>query len=403
MRISTSILYDTNVATMNNQQTNLLQLQQELSLGTRVLTPSDDPVASAAALDVSQSEGILAQHTNNQGAANDSLANLDSTLSSIGDIVSYVKERTVQAGDGALSPADRKSIATDVRGQFASLLGLANGTDLNGQYMFSGFKGDTVPFTGSLQGGVTYQGDQGQRTLEVSSSRQMPVSNNGDEVFMNIDNLNGRFNTSQGSTNAGGAIISDGTVVGPYANGKYGIKFTSPTTYAIYDRAADPTMTGAPLGTGTYTDGAPIDIPPAPATAQIQVSIAGTPATGETYQMDPGGTTSMFTIFQQLVGALENTTGNSYQTAVSDALGRLDNAQDNILKLRAKTGAQQTEVSALQDVGQGLKVQYATQTNRLTGLDYASAISDLQQQQNSLDASQKSFVKITSMSLFDLL
>ena len=403
MRISTSLLYSTNVDTMNRQQTNLLQLQQEISLGQRVLKPSDDPVAAASALQVTQASALVDQQTNNQGAANDALTALDSSLSSIGDIVSYAKERAVQAGDASLNQSDRQDIATDLKAQFDSLLGLANTTDANGQYLFSGFKGDTQAFTGSLAGGVTYQGDQGQRTLQVTNTRTMPVSDSGQDVFMNIPNLNGKFNTQPGTANAGGAIISDGTVTGAYANGQYGIKFTSATAYAIYDTAADPAMTGVPLGTGAYTDGAPINLPPSPATAQIQVSIGGTPTTGDTFQAKPGGTTSIFNIFQQFIGALQNTSGSTYQKTITDSLGQLDNALDNVLKLRAQVGSRQVEVTSLQSIGSDAKIQDASQLNRLTGVDYASTISDMQQQQTALQASQQSFVQITGKTLFDYL
>ncbi len=55
MRISTSMIYNVNVANINRQQSAVLHTKQQLSTGRRVVSPSDDPVAAARALEVSQS------------------------------------------------------------------------------------------------------------------------------------------------------------------------------------------------------------------------------------------------------------------------------------------------------------------------------------------------------------
>ncbi|MFT4172277.1 MAG: flagellar hook-associated protein FlgL [Rhodocyclaceae bacterium] len=403
MRISTSQIYDTNVSTLSRQQSSLLNIQQQLSLNTRVTKPSDDPVAAAQALTIKQASAVVTQQTTNQGTATDALKSLESKLAAIGDIITYAKERTIQAGNGALNAEDLKSIAIDMRSQFDALMGIANSADSNGEYMFAGFKGDTIPFTGNLSGGVSYQGDQGQRTLQVSNTRLMPVSNNGQQVFMSVDNLNGSFNTGAVYGNSGAAAISGGSVTGSYTGGQYGIKFTSGTTYEIYDRAADPTMTGTPLSSGTYANGANINLPPAPATAQIQVAVSGTPAAGDTFTVEPGGQTDMFTTLQDLISTLENAKGDAFDVGIAKATTKLDNALDSVLKLRSQVGSRQTEIDALQDMGSDTQLQYADRIDKLTGLDYASAISDFGMQQVSLQAAQQSFIKISGMSLFNYL
>jgi flagellar hook-associated protein 3 FlgL len=403
MRISTSQIYDTNVSTLSRQQSSLLNIQQQLSLNTRVTKPSDDPVAAAQALTVKQASAVVTQQTANQGTANDALKSLESKLSAISDIITYAKERTIQAGNGALNAEDLKSIAIDMRSQFDALMGLANSTDSNGEYMFAGFKGDTIPFSGNLSGGVSYQGDQGQRTLQVSNTRLMPVSNNGQQVFMSVDNLNGSFNTGAAIGNSGAATISGGSVTGTYSGGQYGIKFTSGTTYEVFDRAADPNMTGTPMASGTYTSGGTISLPPAPATAQISVAVSGSPVTGDTFTVDPGGQTDMFTTFQELISTLENAKGDAFDVGVAKASTKLDNALDSILKLRSQVGSRQTEIDALQNLGSDMQLQYADRIDKLTGLDYASAISDFSMQQVSLQAAQQSFIKISGMSLFNFL
>ena len=62
MRISTSMIYDLGVASLQHQQGEQVHLQQQISSGRRVLTPSDDPVAAASALDVAQAQSLNDQY-----------------------------------------------------------------------------------------------------------------------------------------------------------------------------------------------------------------------------------------------------------------------------------------------------------------------------------------------------
>ena len=115
MRISTAQIYSSNVTTINQQQAERLHTQQQLSTGMRVLTPSDDPVAAARALVVSQSVSLNSMQMESQGIATDSLSLLDKTLGSITDIISYIKDRAIQANVGSLCPSEKECLATTLR------------------------------------------------------------------------------------------------------------------------------------------------------------------------------------------------------------------------------------------------------------------------------------------------
>ncbi|GAA5159433.1 flagellar hook-associated protein FlgL [Viridibacterium curvum] len=405
MRISTSQIYDINVSNINKQQLDVVQLQRQLSTGKRVVNPSDDPVAAARALEVSQASAQTAMHLDAQGSANDLLSMLDSKLASLSELFTYVRERAIQGGTSTINQDDRNAIAADMEAQFNNLLSIANTTDANGEYLFSGFKGDVQAFTGDLSG-VTYQGDQGQRSVRVSNSRNIPVSLNGEEVLMRIQTTGSSFNPQASLGNSGTATIASNGVVGTYAGGQYGIRFTSATTYNIYDRAADPAMTGTPMVAGAaYTAGSAINLPPAPAAAEIQITINGTPATGDSFLMNPGsGTTDAFSILSDFISNLRTGgTGPAYFASIQDTMSLADNAMENLLRLRAQVGSEQIELDSLGNVAQDLQVQYADRTDRLVGLDYASAISDFQLQQTYLEASRTTFVKSTNMNLFSFL
>lgn len=391
MRVSTGMIYENGTTQFQNRAGDLLKLQQQISTGRRVVAPSDDPIAASSSLIVQQAKSMNAQWATNRGSATDSLQIVESKLSGVSDLIVYLKEKAIQAGNGALNAADRDAIAVDVRARFDALVGLANSNDPQGGYLFAGFQTDTQPFVGNIASGVQYQGDQGSRSLQISDSRVIPISNSGNEVFMDIPNLNGAFHTSAGAGNTGAAVIDDGSVVGAYSGNQYRIEFTAPGAYDVYDVTAG----GGPISSGSYVSGTSI------AFAGIQVSVSGTPAAGDTFSIDPGGYTDIFSTIQTFVGALENTSGGALNTQVTQTLGKLDKALDNVLRVTASVGSRVNEVQAAESVGSQADLQYASTISRLTDLDYAQASSDVSQKTSALQAAQQAFIKTTGLSLFN--
>ena len=192
MRVSTNMIYDQGVRALQTQSAALLHTGQQIATGRKILTPSDDPVASARALDVTQSSSVNKQFITNQGYAEDALKLVEGQLDGAGEIIQYARERVLAAGNPALSPSDRRSIATDLRGQFDAMLAIANTRDANGDHLFAGYKSNDPPFRAALAADAVsaraeYDGDQGTRTMQVSSSRFMPVSFGGETVFGSKD------------------------------------------------------------------------------------------------------------------------------------------------------------------------------------------------------------------------
>lgn len=191
MRISTSMIYDQGVGSIQNRMADLLHLQQQVSTGRRILTPADDPVASARVLETSQAQSVNDQFQVNQGAAQDALGLYENKLGAVEDLIIHIRTRAVEAGNGTYSRKELGYIATDLRSQFDALVALANSKDGNGEYMFAGYKGNTEPFSATVGGTVSYAGDQGERSIQVSSTRILPISNSGDEVFMRVPGATG--------------------------------------------------------------------------------------------------------------------------------------------------------------------------------------------------------------------
>lgn len=421
MRIATSMIFDAGVANINKQWSQLQHLQQQVATGRRLLAPSDDPVAAARALEVTQSQDILTQYATNQQNANSALGLAEAQMSSLNGMFARLKELTVQAGNATLTASDRKSIAFELRARFDELLSIANAADGQGQYLFSGFMGATKPFSGTVEGGVIYDGDDGQRKLQVSATRMLEVSDSGREIFQRIRSGNGTFSATYGTNNVtvgpnlGSAVIDAGSVTNPAAwvaptSGAYTIRFAvaagGGTTYQIYDGAT--ALLAAPA---SYTSGQAIRLEKTTAPAAdygSQVVITGAPADGDSFTITPSSSQSVFASLGNLILAMEDDLATPadqarYQMEIGSALINLDQANDNFLRMRSMIGSRMNELESLGNVNQDLQLQYQQTLSNLQDLDYAKTISDLTRKQADLQAAQQSFARISQLSLFNYL
>ena len=187
MRLSTSQIYHQSVTSMLSQQTELAKTQQQLATGDKLLSPSDDPDAATRILDLNQIIDTTEQYQRNADFANTRLALEETVLTDIGELLQRARELSVQANNGSLSAGDRESIAFEVRANIDSLIQLANSQDASGEFLFSGFQAETRPFADNGLGNFSYDGDQGQRSLQIGARRNVTVGDSGVEVFMKVD------------------------------------------------------------------------------------------------------------------------------------------------------------------------------------------------------------------------
>jgi flagellar hook-associated protein 3 FlgL len=402
MRISTSTIYSANVSQLDQQQTAMLQTQQQISSGLRVLTPSVDPYAAAQALEVSQANAINTQYGSNLTTAQQSLSLSETTLQSVSDLLQSVRTIAVQAGSTTLSNSDRQSLATNLQNSLAQLVSLANTTDANGNYLFSGFQGKTQPFV-TTASGVQYMGDSGQRLVQVTSTRQIPSSDPGSNVFMRIKNGNGTFVTQAAAANTGSGIASQGSVTDPtqFTGDNYQINFTvtgNTTTYDVLDATTNTVVSS----NNPYVSGQAISF------GGMQFDIQGAPANGDQFTVAPSSNESVFQTISNLINTLNTPVVSSslastaqYTAGVNQALNGLDNAMSNIVNVQASVGSRLNELTALSSTQTNLGLQFQQTLSQLQDVDYNQAVSTLAQEQTTLQAAQKSFLQVMNLSIFN--
>lgn len=404
MRVSTVMMFERSVSSMNRQQGAFMEVGEQIASGKRVVRPSDDPQAASRAVGVSQSLATNAQQSDSRVTVRNSLSQEESVLDSVSDALTRAKELMIQAGNGTLSDADRQSQASELRGVYEALLGQANSTDGNGSYLFGGYKDSSAPFGKNDSGAVEYEGSDQVRQQKVDSSRMMDVGNTGKDVFQSVAAGAG-YVAKAGDTNSGtltftGPQVADTTAPG-YGEG-YTVTFDTtvePTTYQVTD-----STTGDEVSSGDYAAGQSIEF------AGIKLTLEGTPEPGDVLEVGPAEDMDpdVFTTLENMLSALENPLDSdadkaAFANTLSTSSRELDNALDNVLTVRASVGARLNELDTLDTVGSDRKISYTQTQSDLIDLDYTTAISDYVLRQVGLQASQKAFVDLQGTSLFDLM
>ncbi|HEX8479467.1 MAG TPA: flagellar hook-associated protein FlgL, partial [Telluria sp.] len=357
MRIATSTIFEAGTRQLGTLQSDMAKLQLQMSTNRRVVSPSDDPIAASRALEVTQSQSINTQLDTNRANARSSLSQEEVILNGVTELMSSVQELVVKAGNASLGDADRASIATELEGRLADLLGLANSTDGNGAYMFSGYKSSTQPFNQTATG-AQYDGDQGQRNVQIGSTRSIPISNSGSAVFENNPTGNGRFQTGAAATNTGAGIISSGTVtdVSQLTGHKYALAFKvagepAVTTYTVNDNSTTPPT--AVQSDQPYKAGQSISF------GGMSMDIKGVPADGDSFTVAPSEKQSVFTTMTSLIETLRSPTiGSAGKAALANGLNQasdnMKSAYDTVLTARSSIGSRLTELDSLDSTGDDL-------------------------------------------------
>ncbi len=407
MRISSNTIFDTGMNQLGKLYTGMAKTQQQLSTNRRMITAADDPIASARALEVTQSKSINTQFDVNRQNAKSSLSQVELALSGVTSLLQDVQTLSVNGGDGAMSQADRESIATEIEGRLSDLLGLANSADGSGGHLFSGFRTTTTPFTQTATG-AQYNGDQGQRLLQVGSSRQLAISDSGSSVFEANPTGNGTFETKATAGNTGTGIISAGAVSNAALlagrDYHYVVDFAvvgNATTYTVTDTVPVPPVVVVPAGT-PFTPNQQISFDGA------SFDIRGNPANGDSFTVVPSQNQSVFQTFTDLIKTLRTpTTSAADEAALTNGLNKandnLNSSLDNVLSVRASIGSRLKELDYLDSSGQDMDVQYASTLSQLQDLDMVKALSEFTAQQFTLEAAQKSYKSLTGLSLFNVI
>ena len=397
MRVSTRSAYLNGLAAIQQLQVALDRTQRQISSGRRLLTPSDDPIAASRSLELRESLSRLQQFERNSTVVTNRLSQEESALAAVNNVLQRVRELALQGSNATQSTESRNLIAIEMREHLGNLEQLANQQDGSGGYLFAGNLESTKPVT-RMGSAFTYNGDQGQRFIQIGEGRQVADSDPGSEVFFRIRNGNGVFSTAPSATNAGTGVLGAGSVTDPtlYDQDEYTVRFVDPDNYEVYDSG------GGLVASGAYVSGDSI------AFRGIEFTISGEPAAADEFIASPSRFQDVFSIVASLASALESGTNDPVSRAelanqVNAGLLSIDEALGHILDLRTQVGSRLAAIEGQADSNGSFTLAMQASLAEIEDLDYAEAISRLSAETTTLEAAQKSFVLTQQLSLFNLL
>lgn len=197
-------------SSLRNLQSNLSRmatLQAQMSSGTKLSLPSDDPAATSDVMRLNASSRQLDQYSRNASDGTSWLTTIDTALSSTTAALQRVRDLTVQGGNGAYGTTSRQALATEITGIRDELLKQANTTFL-GRTVFAGtsnagaaFDPTTYAFKGTP--GSSVQRQVGADTaVRVDSDGSTVFGQGSSSVFALLDQISGTLNAGGDPTSS---------------------------------------------------------------------------------------------------------------------------------------------------------------------------------------------------------
>ena len=265
MRISTSQFFESTSATYQNNFSSVIKTQGQIDSGVRIQTAADDPVGAARLLQLQQQKDMLGQYSTNMNSIKASLGAQEAVLDSINTALQKAGELALGAGSGK-SDADRTAIANELGSIEEQVFSLLNSKDSAGNYMFSGSRTDTPPYTRNNDGTYSYQGDDTQLNLKVSDTLTLASSDTAKSFMENSVNTgrtqatfvpgvdaNGEPTVNDGKLSVSAGLVTSSPVFNKsFAEGQpYTLTFSSSTQYTVTDRDGND-LTSQMAGNGVF-------------------------------------------------------------------------------------------------------------------------------------------------------
>ncbi|MCF8189330.1 MAG: flagellar hook-associated protein FlgL [Burkholderiaceae bacterium] len=189
MQISTNLMFDRAIAQMGVTQDRLSKTQTQLSTTKQINKPSDAPDQAATITRLKSAIDRQNAYVSTINSVKDKLSQQETAASNATDVLTRLKELTIQAANDTYSGVDRKSIDLEVRQLRDQLLSLANTQDVNGNFIFSGSRVGKQAFATDENGKLVYQGDQTVSATGVGDQSAVDINRSGTNPFDKIVRL----------------------------------------------------------------------------------------------------------------------------------------------------------------------------------------------------------------------
>lgn len=181
MRVATHSSFERGLSTLQRRQSELADMQEQLTSGKRVARASDDPAAAARAERAMAAKLRTDTEQRALDASRNAVLQAESALGDAGELLQKAREHVLSAGNASYSDQERQGLAVAIRGLREQLLSVANRGDGAGNYLFGGQGSTGVPFT-DAPGGVQFGGDGG--STMTANAQPLPLTVDGGSTWL---------------------------------------------------------------------------------------------------------------------------------------------------------------------------------------------------------------------------
>jgi len=189
MRVTNNMMTDSLVRYLTTQNEALYERQTVIASQKRINRPSDDPIGTGKVMDYRQSLASIEQYQTNIQTGKTRLEVTEVNLDLVDDLLQVI--RGIGQTETSQSAESRLLAAEGIKDIFDQVLDVAN-SELNGNYLFSGYQTKTAPFsrddtlaTTFDQFTVTYNGDDGDARFIVAHNTEVTIDADGRPLFQN--------------------------------------------------------------------------------------------------------------------------------------------------------------------------------------------------------------------------
>ncbi|MFQ2298281.1 flagellar hook-associated protein FlgL [Aeromonas dhakensis] len=399
MRITTNMVYDRNISSLNSANERLSTAYEQLMTGEKFKSAGEDPSGMSQKLALTKEIDLFKQYGVNGSLLENSLGHEETVLTALNTAMTSAQTLIQKANDSAVGYEDRQAIASELEGLQKQMFDLMNSKNSQGEYIFGGNQSKTQPFIQDASGNFIFQGDTGQRKIQVSPTVQIAANDSGFNLFEIVPT---RRTSSPASANIQVGVADQGHFDSFYRNNydpslasnQYTVNTIAgtPDTYEIRDGG------GTLLQSGDYVAGNKIPFNGLELTLSLPAGGAA-----QNFVLDPPQNNNILDGMSDFITALRdpNITPDTFQLKVADATAHMKNARLNVDQGLGEIGGRMNGLEQVMGSNEGLSTLNQQARAKVSEADLYEVIATLSKEDAALSATQLSFSKISKLTLFD--
>ena len=407
MRISTNQIYDLNIRSVLENQRGLSDTQQQLASGKRINKPSDDPVGAAQVVRLTEQLDKLTQYQRNNDLLASSLEQQEAVLRGVIESANRARVLVIQSGAGFSVEADRRAIGSEIEQIRNEVLDLMNSQNSQGEYIFSGFQSESQAFEfnpAAAGNKITFVGDDGKNTVQLSDSVTVQSTSSGQTVFENVfARLNFTQSGSVGLTVEDALITQQGSF-DRFHNDNYDPATPANNEFRFTIQAGNQVQV-TNVGTGAVVDTVAFQSGQAFTFNGIELTLNGTVGDSLDITLSTPEKKNIAETLNDMFLALtsNNFSDNDFREAINDALVGIDNGLEAIALENSSLGGRLNVAQSIKETNLDLEIANKSARSAIEDVDYAEASAEFAKQETALSAALATFPRVTSLSLFDFI